>query len=329
MLSTGGGRQFPWRLYAGDVQDPKETSILRTRGWTLQEELLAHREVLCMEPEIRWKCQRVHRTEVGHEFPHSGPWTQDTPLTKLRQLWRDWMSDYSFRAFTFESDRFSALVGLVQLYGERTGYTHVLACWRETMIADLLWLRDRVLVEPYTATGGIPSWSWLTRAKNIVFDFWTTSETNEDNRHTIRDDAQVVEARVEWSGQPLLSDISTTRLVLEGPVQQLRLRIDPRATDYNPPYMKIGDEEPELGGDRLPWQCAGIFDQEDVSEDEHFTCLLMRSMSTHGDDQARLGTMLILVPEQDGRVFRRVGIAMLTSSEVWFDNARRRRLELI
>jgi hypothetical protein len=323
------------RVYEGKINSLNARHNLRTRGWTLQEELLAHREILCTQPEVRWRCQRAHQTEAGHEFAVVKSLHPSTSLDKVRWLWCDWMSDYSHRSFTFQIDRLSALVGIMQYYGNRTGYTHILACWKETMIDDLLWLRGQELVDPLTIIPSIPSWSWMTRATNVDFDFW--GRLLDDDR-TEEDHTKVIEANTEWAGQPLLSDLLSTKLVLEGPTQQMRLRVDPRAQQYNPPYLKVGDEEPEVSiedGDPIPWRCAGQFDETAERDDEMFTCLLMRSnrvkvVNEKYADSAVRESFLILVQEPgEDDVYRRVGIAIIDSADGWFGEAKMERIRLV
>lgn len=333
------------RVYDHDVESPIKTNVLRTRGWTLQEELLAHREIICARPELRWRCQCMQKTETGHEFTvrdslyrvHSGGNSQEK-----RWLWCDWMADYSSRDFTFATDRLSALVGIIQHYSQKTGYQHVLACWRETMIDDLLWLRGKHLVASTESLAFIPSWSWLSRAHNVDFDMWNRRLDDSVLGRRQEDNTAVIEASIKWAGEPMLSNLLSSTLILEGPVKELKLRVDERARKFNPPYMNVGDEELEVkradqGGNPIPWRCAGQFDNEIVREDHHYSCLLMRSRWFNREKDGFsvtevIETFLILVGERrsDGdEVFRRVGIAMIRGEESMFSNASRTRIRLV
>lgn len=314
------------RVYRGNAEHPDRIAVLRQRGWTLQEELLARREILCCRPELRWKCQRLQRTESGHQFPRvRSPYSWfdgcDSPPEGVNRLWCDWMRDYSTRSFTFESDRLSALVGIVQHYQRLTGYRHILGCWEETMMTDLFWLRGRNAADPGSALASIPSWSWLTRAKDVEFDFWGWHARAKDG--TEEEHARMIEADIVWAGQPLLSELLSSKLILEGPTQEMRLRVDPRALDYNPPYLLVGDEEPEVSiekGDPIPWSCAGMFDEAQrtrLPEHQIFTCLLIKSRQYPGAYKQEDFLILQNVEKEDGRddVFRRVGIAMIESKD--------------
>ena len=60
------------------------------------------------------------------------------------------------------------LQGIIDHYDKRSGYNHVLASWRQTIIDGLMRLRLCGVIEPFTTVLGIPSWSWLTRAKGVI-----------------------------------------------------------------------------------------------------------------------------------------------------------------
>lgn len=241
------------------------------------------------------------------------------------------MKDYSHRNLTFPKDTLGALAGVVQQYGERTGYSHVLACWEETIITDLLWVRTGELVGPSLALPGIPSWSWLSRTGGVDFDFWHRV-TGPKHRGKVVDHARVIETSVTWAGEPMVSDLQATNLVVEGLVRQFRLRVDPNARDYNPPYMNVGDEAPDFNKHAIPWRCAGQFDAENEREHDLFTCLLMRSVTLSEENAvySLQETFLILLPEPStqGAAYRRVGIAMFRGNKAVFGSAERKNIRL-
>ncbi|RSL56746.1 hypothetical protein CEP54_008649 [Fusarium duplospermum] len=326
------------RVHEGDIRRRAETSVLSTRGWNLQEQLLSHRVVHCMLPEIHWKCHRNYNIESGLCF--SGRevmrfWSNSMPAeattSELHEIWCHWMEDYSQRNFTVTKDRINALAGIVQYYGQRTGHKHVLACWEETMMTELLWTRTGKLIDPSLALSGIPSWSWLSRTGEVYFDFWhrvTGTKYLDKVDHT-----NLVEASVTWTGEPMVSDLGATSLIVEGPIRQFRLRVDPKGRDYSQPYMNVGDEEPDFSKHPIPWRCAGQFDLEQEREDDMFTCLLVRSVTSSVKDAvySLQETFLLLLPDPSSQdeAYRRVGIAMFRGNQTEFGSAERKRIRLI
>jgi hypothetical protein len=253
------------------------------------------------------------------------------------------MEDYSSRDFTFPSDRLSALVGIVHYYSQKTGYEHVLGCWRETMIHDLLWLRGKDPISSKNGLSFIPSWSWISRAADVSFGLWTRRFGDDPPKFQQDDITSIIQAKIDWAGEPMISDILSSALVLEGPLQEMILRVDPRALGYNPPYFNIGDEELEVkrvdqGGDPIPWRCAGQFDNEIVREDNRYMCLLMKTVRSKDYGENRVvdtyvsETFLMLTEEssKDGdRTFRRLGIATVSGQDSMFSNAPRTKLRLV
>ncbi|KAH7121994.1 heterokaryon incompatibility protein-domain-containing protein [Dactylonectria estremocensis] len=327
------------RVHEGDIRRRAETSVLSTRGWNLQEQLLSHRVVHCMRPEIHWKCHRNYNIESGLCF--SGRelmrfWSNSVPAeattSELHEMWCDWMEDYSRRNFTVTKDRICALAGIVQHYGKRTGHKHVLACWEETLVTELLWMRTGELIDPSLALPGIPSWSWLSRTGEVYFDFWHRL-TGTKNLAKVDDHTKVVEASVTWTGESMVSDLQATNLIVEGPIRQFRLRVDLKGRDFNPPYMNVGDEEPDFSTHPIPWRCAGQFDLEKDREDDLFTCLLVRSVTSSVKNTlySLQETCLLLLPEPNsqGETYRRVGIAMFRSNKTEFSSAEKRKIRLI
>ncbi|RSM04300.1 hypothetical protein CEP52_006882 [Fusarium oligoseptatum] len=266
IVTPNGDLPLLVQVHEGDVRNRAETSVLSTRGWSLQEKLLSHR--------------------VVH----------------------------------------------FQFYGQRTGHKHALACWEETMMTELLWTRTGELIDPSLALSGIPSWSWLSRTGDVYFDFWHrvmgTKDLNKVDDHT-----NLVEASVTWTGEPMVSDIEATSLIVEGPIRQFRLRVDPKGRDYSQPWMNVNDEEPDFSNGPIPWRCAGKFDLETEREDDLFTCLLVRSVTSSVKDilYTLQETFLLLLPEESsqGETYRRVGIAMFRGNQTEFGSAEREKIRLI
>jgi hypothetical protein len=328
------------RVHQGDIRRRTLDSNLSTRGWTLQEQILSHRVIHCMRPEIHWNCHRKYHTESQFTFdgarfkPFLSKFLPShATAAEMQRLWVEWMTDYSTRDLTVTKDRLGALAGMVQYFGERTGFKHILACWRETLIDDLLWIRGGDVIDPSMSLPQVPSWSWPTRVWKISFRFFDRAMGGL--KYVAHDHMKIVETSIHWTGEPMVSDLLSTNLVVEGPVMQMRLRIDPRAKAFNPPYMNVGDEVQDFSDHPIPWRCAGQFDLEQDREDDLFTCLLVRSVTPDYEDPLdgyRLQeTFLLLlpVPTLEGIDYRRVGIAMIRGNAPKFRSAEIKRIRLV
>ncbi|RBR25572.1 uncharacterized protein FIESC28_01535 [Fusarium coffeatum] len=295
---------FRIRVHQDDIRRRTRITKLSTRGWTLQEQLLSHRVIHCMQPEVHWNCHCSYYTEsqVTFEaerfkyfswkfFPH------DASIEDMKKLWLRWMTDYSKRELTVAGDRLAALVGMVQYFRDRTRFKHLLGCWRETLIDELLWIRCGEIIDPSEALPQIPSWSWLTRIGVVHNSFW--SRSMDDEPCDVRDHTSIVEVNITWTGEPMVSEISSSTMILEGPTREIRLRPDPRTVAFNPPCFNINDEELDFRAGPMPWRCSGMFDLEEERDDDLFTCLLVRSVTVKTQDlhmNRFQETCLVLVP---------------------------------
>lgn len=196
---------------------------------------------------------------------------------EMQRLWVEWTTDYSNGYLTVTKDRLRALAGIVQYFGETAGFKHLLAYWQETLINDLLWLRRGDVVDPSVPLPQLPSWSWLTPAREVSLKFWY--RLMDGWKSFVHDHVKIVDSSICWIGEPMISEISSTNLVVEGPVMQTRFRIDPRAKTFKPPCINVGDQVQDFSNHPITWRCVGQLDLENDRQDYLFTCLIVRSVT--------------------------------------------------
>lgn len=303
------------RIWPSNIRHSATRSVLNKRGWVLQEMVLSHRTVHCMRSQLQWHCRTTCETESGATFD-SG--TRHSPLSMRltrnphrNKIWWMWMESYSARSFTFPKDRFPALIGIIRHYQAATGDTAILGLWEGSFCQDLLWIRtgdisSKKALPPQLPN--IPSWSWLSCHSEITFDYWKSE--GEDEYLNIYDHATLVNWSVNWTGQPFLSKIESTHLIIEGPVREIVLGVAPQATDYNPPFFNVGTEQVDLSGRPIPWRCAARFDCEDRMATNNYLCLLLRSRVLQSGECAK-ETFLILEPDSNHKgktMYQRVGL---------------------
>jgi hypothetical protein len=173
----------------------------------------------------------------------------------------------------------------------------------------------------------MPSWSWLSCPTIIKFDKWHSSKRDEFTY----DHVTLVDWDVTWGGEPLTSDIKSTRLVIDGPVCEIPLAVAPEAANFNPPYFNVGTETPNLDKHPIPWRCSGQFDVENRKTSNRYLCLLLRSMTLETGENLR-EVFLILEPSPAGPAritYRRIGLGQIRGKTETFDLRARRRLHLV
>ncbi|KXJ93537.1 heterokaryon incompatibility protein-domain-containing protein [Microdochium bolleyi] len=312
------GQKFTVRVYKQDLGRRSANTALSERGWALQEQVLSRRVVHCTWPELHWQCSSAYQTEAGISLPrhssddkhirlisephstndptHNGSMRgqqqhRDPAAAAMHDSWCQWMEHYSTRDFSFQRDQLTALAGMVQQTAENTGYTHILGCWEETICTDLAWCGDRNCFTPAQRQAnvlpGIPSWSWISRTKDIELDLWIRSAGGNCR---IEDCAVLLGRKIVWQGAPLVSELRRAELQLRGPMREVRFSTVPEARVYDPPYLNIGDDIRRASAkDPIPWDCAGGFDEpqspggdDSLSNgggeflDGTYTCLLLR-----------------------------------------------------
>ena len=306
------------RVQLGTPWSAQRTKNLSTRGWVLQEQLLSSRIVHCMRSDVHWQCRHTYKTQAGQIIDNEalledGNNFAYSPSKMQERTWCNWMEDYSTRNFSITDDRIPALTGIVNHYATLAGDSHLLGLWKKTFARDLLWIRvGDIKGDPCPNT---PSWTWLSCYAPIEIDPFTIDMLDESPKE---DHIVLLEGEVIWSGPPMTSKIQSSRLVISGPLQMLRFRVDPKSkAKFNPPYFHLEGEDLDIS-DPVPWTCIGQFDTDEPSPGEYvdYPCLLVRTRK-HSDQGRFKEAFLILDPvgdpscqgnEDQPPAFRRIGI---------------------
>ena len=332
------------RVQPNDIRISAKSSVLNTRGWIFQELVLSHRTVHCMHSGLHWECKSEFRTETGLVFDRSSKHESIVPAlpheTQIltNKTWWKWIEDYSARRFTFPTDRLPALSGIVQYYQMVTKDVPILGMWERSFHQDLLWVRISILAEKSDQTpqhlSNIPSWTWLSCPYGISYDFWNSFNGEASPDRNVYDHVKVVEWAVVWSENPLVSEVKTSRLVLDGPIQEIVLSVSPKGLVNNPTYLDVNDEKLDFGKSNFPWRCSGQFDSGPRMCPTQYLCLLLRSTENSdsmegGNTRSIMETFLILELCLDINLYRRVGIGNFLGEHRSFDLTVRRTVSLV
>lgn len=242
------------------------------------------------------------------------------------------MENYSHRRFSIPKDRLPALAGIISHYQVNAKDTPILGLWESSFHQDLLWMRiDKIGSEDDPALKhlpNIPSWSWLSCPYGIRFDFWNSVGDRGEKDITTEDHVKLLDWEVNWTSEPLMSDVKSTRLIIDGPTREIVLSVGLKGKNHNPPYLDIDDEVPDFSKGYFPWKCAGQFDEGHRTTPTRYLCLLLRTRGYKGRARTR-ETFLILEPCLDSDAYRRVGIGIMKGDVRTFDLAARQTLNLL
>jgi hypothetical protein len=165
------------------VRDPLP---LLTRGWVLQERLLAPRVLHFGPEELVWECPTELSCECGEaakeeksrKGTHADALRSDSLVHGFRpreasettsKYWRDLVVNYSRLKFTFEKDRLVALNGIHTLFKEKRGDTYLAGLWSSSLVRDMLWNVYWTEPKAKTRRGTFPSWSWASVNSHIEY----------------------------------------------------------------------------------------------------------------------------------------------------------------
>jgi hypothetical protein len=169
----------------------KPPSVLDTRGWVLQEELLTRRLLVFSKGELFWQCNCMSASE---SYPDGIPTkldddmidrdmlvfkeylnretvvTDKTAIDRLHISWRAIIQLYSARLFTQAKDRLIALEGIGTALRRILGTGISSGLLNVRIEQDLLWRpRDSNTLPKSRLDWRAPSWSWASIDAPIVY----------------------------------------------------------------------------------------------------------------------------------------------------------------
>ena len=210
-----------------DRNEDKLNGPWSTRGWTMQEGLLPSRLLHYTSSQMIWKCGEEQKFERGvteslddvvakiltysddtsfgsgwlwkletfmkfKRFPDYLPSSLDYPLLSEPEtfhLWYDLLEEYSQRRFTLISDRFVAISGLAELYGNTIrSHEYVAGLWKPDLIRGLIWYTKGAKLIPRQSmdsmravNNAFPSWSWAS----VGYEAVTNSHKNNSRSQAL------------------------------------------------------------------------------------------------------------------------------------------------
>ena len=89
-------------------------------------------------------------------------------ISKLRTQWAHLVERYSLRSMTYASDKFVALAGIAEKFGDALRTNYVAGLWEDHILEYLMWHPNGGATR--TSAYRAPSWSWASFDGRIAFD---------------------------------------------------------------------------------------------------------------------------------------------------------------
>jgi hypothetical protein len=319
------------RVYRTDIRDRAAVeSVISTRGWVLQEQLLSPRIVFCMEPDIHWQCQAGYQTQTGLSFDADRSLVDGgSPLLRSslqlggridHAAWQSVVEQYSIRQFTYSQDRIPAIAGIIRyLQSALDDDVSILGLWRKSFALDLAWLRLGGQWQISDITG-LPSWTWFACQGNVKYNI---RDRYEDRQSKMVENLELLDWDVQWCGRPYTSQVRLAQVRIKGPVREIQITPFAEGNAYRPPYFQVFGEDIRPSDKKIPWRCAGNFDDDYSGKAAavHLCLLLFTEIDCSQPSRVR-ETFLILKPVEphSGVRYRRVGLARIWGEHPTFDS---------
>ncbi|KAF4457336.1 HET-domain-containing [Fusarium albosuccineum] len=148
-------------------------SILSTRGWALQEQVLSRRIIHFYKEEVVWSCATHQRCECrfSESYRQGDAFDFLTSIKRSPERLLEWwpfeIFKFTRRKLTYPTDRLAAVSGLAALVHKDVGGKYLCGHWERSMEDSLLWSSDHGRLDPTPvhrihATPYAPSWSWAS-----------------------------------------------------------------------------------------------------------------------------------------------------------------------
>jgi hypothetical protein len=180
-----------------------------------------------------------------------------------------------------------------------------------------------------------PSWTWLSSPGGVIFEPAAAGAPSElrPTLSTVNDHVRIVDWQVSWQGHPFASKLKSTRLIVEGPVQELFIEIPAEAKHLKPPYCIINHKAPRGPEHPIPRRSTVQFDREEWKPAKTWTCLLLQSATYNNEQKKHRDDTFILVERLSSGLefdtFRRVGIGVSRDDNDAFSSTVQRTLHMV
>ena len=201
------GREMAWDIAPSMFYKSVARSPLAGRASSLQERLLAPRNLFFSNTEIFWGCKV---RDANESFPEGTPHFSDRHIFHLEKgplspNWNTIVNIYTSGELTFSEDKLVAISGIARAVQQETHDQYLAGLWRKDIEFQLCWCttRRRSKSMNYRA----PSWSWAS-VDGMVSN--PTLYKQSQYRHY----AHVVDAYVIPSGPDPMGKVSGGQITL-------------------------------------------------------------------------------------------------------------------
>ncbi|RYP80892.1 hypothetical protein DL770_006050 [Monosporascus sp. CRB-9-2] len=353
------------------MKDPNEedlallgmSSPLASRGWTFQESVLSLRLLHYGKRQIYWQCQQGYQAAdgvpPGIRYPESshypvfstllssdrGAIPDSFDVNNLLMDYYDMVVEFSYRKFTYDSDKLPALSGLAQRIHKVLGGEYLAGLWSADFNRGLLWYREMNTCE-HVSEYRAPSWSWaVTNARICLYKEPLKSndiaaqliEYNVEPRNPTYPHGEIISGYVVMKGltKKLVRSNQSCR-ILDSPLDVGAVNFDEPEKGHSPSYdwlLRVENEADDYllsaANDR---DSAPEIDLDACSSQDYVALIVAQYDRGEGGGSRHFegaGLVLRHVAGQEDNVYERAGYIRLDTTSEWIETWQSSTLKLI
>ncbi|CZR63019.1 uncharacterized protein PAC_12916 [Phialocephala subalpina] len=201
-------------------------SKLSTRGWVLQERLLAPRTLFFATDDMAWGCMSQECCECTIASTSDAPFF-DKLRAGSRHTWIELVTEFTTRDLTVSTDRLAAIAGLAAARDTLIdGTSYICGLWRSDLLRQLMWHHSIGYERPGRTSQRhssyiAPTWSWASITGTVDYRGLTNSYSLQP-----REDFRVLDVDLCLASHNRYGAASKASLLVSGLVAQLKARND-------------------------------------------------------------------------------------------------------
>lgn len=209
---------YPRLRHAREYATSDPFSVLRTRGWTLQERILSPRILHFGSRHMYWECRKHTCFEAlryrvvgsGIALPKDFPNTSDR--NELFKWWNELIEEYMTCALTYDTDKLPAISGIAAAFQKLVNSKYIAGMWEDDLPRALVWSRLGALLLNDQPASRPPSWSCVACNHPVRFECPYSDEGYHPSW-------KIIHVSLQLSGTDVFGRLAAGVLTLHGKIK--------------------------------------------------------------------------------------------------------------
>ncbi|KAF2624999.1 HET-domain-containing protein, partial [Macroventuria anomochaeta] len=190
-------------------------SLLSTRAWVFQEQVLSRRIIYYAQSQLFWECEHCRLSEDGcpqQQAQQIYPILASQKPLSTAQIIKSWylgaVQTYTNRSLTHKHDKLVAISAVARATYLNRRIDYFAGLWKDCILQGLVWKRSSLGNKSRTYV--CPSWLWASQDSSVQYD----AIYNEPNKY-IPYQPKVLEVHVDRDPKNHFGDVSSGYVKLD------------------------------------------------------------------------------------------------------------------